>query len=744
MAGPLAFLRSLFDSVRDPASRSDGPEPTSRSDAPAPTTALTAAIVLVGGVVVWLVATRVFPYHSINHDEGVYLQQAAMLLDGRLFLRPPVEDVFRPWFFVVDGDRLYPKYAPVSAGIFAIGRLLGAFRLALVGVAVALLVLVAGVAREAFDRRTAPLAAAFLLASPLFVVDASVFLPYAPTTMLNLTFAYAYLRADRTGDRRWAGVAGAAVGLAFFSRPYTAVLFAAPFICHACWRLRTDLGPVVRERRLTATAARLAVTAALGLVGVTVALGYNAVVTGSPLVFPYQAFAPLDGLGFGQRRLLEHDVVYTLELALRSNRQAVTLFVTEWVAGGVFGTAVAALGMVVAARRGLDARQAAVAGVAPAVVAGNVYFWGTFNILGDLDRSGDGLVNALGPYYHFDLLVPFAVFAAVGALALLDGTRAVTERVVASRVGAAESDGGPSGPRSDIARRLPAAAVAIVAVVALVTLGGVAVGDVDHRLSENQQITDSYERAYEPFDGGAPANSLTFIPDPYGDWLGHPFQALRNDPGYDGRALYAIDERVFEVADTFPDRDLYRYAYRGAWAPYDGSPDGAHLQRVRDVSGPRVDLSATVGVPDDAVAVTARLGTEDGSLYRVPTNFSGEVTVDVTVANGTVGFAERDGGTNTGADTSGNTSDSAPDRFRIDDRENVLLTVFVDTGGGTGFTYRFDLPVQTGEDGTRALTPRVERCRAAHTCGGAAAHIPALAPDGVFVRTDLTARERNS
>ena len=41
------------------------------------------------------------------------------------------------------------------------------------------------------------LAGAVILASPLFLIDASVFLPYAPTTALNLLFAYGYLRADR-------------------------------------------------------------------------------------------------------------------------------------------------------------------------------------------------------------------------------------------------------------------------------------------------------------------------------------------------------------------------------------------------------------------------------------------------------------------------------------------------------------------------------------------------------------------
>jgi len=696
----------------------------------------TATVALAGAAAVWVVATNVFPYHSVNHDEGVYLQQALMLLEGQFFLRPPVEGAFRPWFFVAEGGRLYPKYAPVAAAIFALGELAGEPRFALVAVATASLALVAGVASEVFDRRTAPLAACFLLASPLFVVDSSVFLPYAPTTMLNLTFAYAYLRSDRTGDWRWAALAGAATGLAFFARPYTAVLFAAPFLCHALWTLRTEWRPVLRERRLTATTVRLATTATLGLAGVALALGYNAVVTGSPFLFPYQAFAPLDGLGFGQRRLLGHELVYTPEIAVRANRQAVSGFFAEWVAGGLLGTAVAALGVAAAAWRGLDTRQATVAGIAPSVVAGNLYFWGTYNILGDLDRAGDGLINSLGPYYHFDLLVPFAVFAAVGTLAVLDGVRS-----------AIEATGEALAPRVD--RRVPVdrtgvfdpvelahvahVTVAAVAILGLVTLGGTAVGDIDHRLDENREVTETYETAYDPFDGGPPANSLVYLPTPYGDWLAHPFQALLNDPDYDGRAVYALDERPFAVADAFPDRRLYRYAYRGVWAPAQGSPDGARLQRVRDVAGDGVTLETTVGIPDRTQSVTARVATDDGSLYRVPATVSDSASFAVTVHSDSVVWRPGDDGA--GANRT--------DRLALGPDEDVLLEVFVDTGAGTGFSYRFDLLVDPTDERVRALTPRVERCRGARGCGGAAAYVPDLAPDGVFVRTNLTAAERN-
>ncbi|MBX0323274.1 glycosyltransferase family 39 protein [Halomicroarcula sp. F13] len=657
----------------------------------------TAALGVLAAVAVAFLTTEVFPYHSLNHDEGVYLQQAAMLLEGQLFLRPPVEGAFRPWFFVESENGMYPKYAPVAATMFAVGKLFGGYRVALVAIAAGNVLGVVGLVREVFDRRTGLLAGAFVLASPLFLVDSSVFLPYAPTTLLNLAFGYAYLVADRTGDRRFAGVAGAAIGLAFFSRPYTAVLFAAPFIVHACWTLWRDLwGSLPRQ----------ATTAVLGSTGVLLTLGYNAVVTGSPFLFPYQAFAPEDGLGFGHREILAHEVVYTPELALRANRLVLELFFTEWVTGGLLGAGLAALGVALAVRAGLTARQAVVAGIALSVAAGNVYFWGNFNILGDLERAGDGLVSALGPYYHFDLLVPTAAFAARGALG---GLRAVEAR---------------NSRRS--------ARVVLAALVLLSTgvLGGVTAQNIDAPLSENMEVTRTYEDAYEPFEDGPPDDAVVLLPDPYGDWLNHPFQYLRNDPGYDGDTVYAIDDEPFAVHDAFPDRRFYRYVYRGAWAPYAGSPSDAYLQRVRDVDGERVELRTTVGIPDGAVGVTVRVGVDGRSAYYVVPDPSENVSLALLVDDD-------------GARLRGEVRPLQNETLDVDGRETVRTTVFVDYGGGSGFAYRFDLPVDAEDDRVRALTPRIERCRSARACGGAAAYVPGTGPDGVFVETNLTAIERN-
>ena len=383
-------------------------------------------VALLGGLVVFALAHIVFPHHTTNHDEGVYLQQAAMLLEGQLFIYPPVEESFRPWFFVADGERLYPKYAPVPAAMFAVGKLLGGYRVALGLISTGVLALTYHTVREAFDARTGVVATVLMLGSPLFLVEASVFLSYVPTTLWNLGFAAAYLHADRTGSHNTAAGAGLSIGIAFFARPYTAVLFATPFIFHALWTLRT---------RDPARFKRLSLTAAGGLAGVAATLAYNRVVTGSALLFPYEVFAPQDGPGFGRREILGYSREFTPAMSLDANAELLRKLLTQWVVAGPLGTVAAAVGLGTVARRGLDGRQAALAGVLLSVPLGNGYFWGTVNMLGDLSDPTDGLVAFLGPFYHVDMLVPLTAFGAVGVVAVARWVRRlVTEQVSADRV----------------------------------------------------------------------------------------------------------------------------------------------------------------------------------------------------------------------------------------------------------------------------------------------------------------------
>lgn len=656
-------------------------------------------IAFFGAVAVWLITTQVFPYHSLNHDEAVYLQQAAMLLDGRLHLRPPVENAFRPWFFVEDGDRLYPKYSPVPAAFFALGRLVGDYRLALGAIAAGNLVLIAAVVREVFDRTVGIVAALFVLSSPLFLLDSAVFLPYAPTMLLNLAFAFAYLRSDRTGDVRWAAAAGIAIGIAFFSRPYTAVLFAAPFVAHAIWAAYT---------RWPDLPIRQGATAVFGLAGVCLTLFYNAAMTGSPWLFPYQAFAPLDGVGFGRRAILGHELVYTPDLAIRANWKVVTLFFTEWIAGGIIGAAVVTLGFVIIVRNRPTPKESVLLGLLGSIIAGNVLFWGNYNILGDIDVAGDGLISVLGPYYHFDLLFPTAAGAAVGVVFVSDRVSALL---------------------GDRVETLPGQlTITVIILIGIGTVGGVTAVDIQDRLDENRQVTSVYDAVYEPFDSGPPANSVVLLPTPLGDWLNHPFQPLRNTPGFDGRVVYAIGNRPFRLVDEYPNRRIFRYRYRGPWRPRLGSPQGADLQRVHERRGSAIHLDTTVGIPDGAIGVTARLSNVNQSAYATSSQPGRHLDVRVSVVDGA-------------ARVSGGLNPLHNSTISVEKEDIITLTVFVDYGPGGGFVYRFELPVQLTGGSVRAISPRIKYCRTVHTCGDGSAYVPDRVPDGITVRSELSVED---
>ncbi|MGM0448795.1 MAG: ArnT family glycosyltransferase, partial [Methanobacteriota archaeon] len=421
------------------------------------TTAAAVSVSLAAGILTFAVAATLFSHHSANHDEGVYLTQAALLLGGQLeFHAGALADAVHPWFFVEDGGRLYPKYSPVPSATYAVSMaLFDEPRVTLAAIATGNTALVYLLGGMTVGRRAGLAAAVLFAASPMAVLTGATFLPYAPTTFFNLLFAVAYLRSVRDGSTAAAGVAGVGIGVAFFARPFTAVLFAAPFIVHALWRVGSavaaeGLGSPERSS-LPGPVRRHGLTALFGTLFVGVTLAYNLRVTGSPLTFPYEAFAPMDGPGFGERRILGHSVEYTPALALESNGYALWELATRWVAGGPLGTLLALVGGAVAVRRwraggdlaggasavaegGASAaarsgspsfrRLAALllAGVAVSVVVGNLFFWGTHNALATLSDPTDGLAALFGPFYHFDLLVPLSVFgglcvaAAAGAL----------------------------------------------------------------------------------------------------------------------------------------------------------------------------------------------------------------------------------------------------------------------------------------------------------------------------------------
>lgn len=714
------MFRGVTGSVRDAIGRLPGGVRSGVREHPERVVA--AGLVLGVGLLIYVLAIDLFPYHSVNDDEGVYLYQAAMLLESKLFLRPgdiPFEAV-RPWFFVVDttdgGVRMYGKYSPVAPAIFAVGQLLGDWNIALGLVAAGTAAGVYWLAAAAFDRRVGLLAIPALAGAPLFLFTSATFLSYAPATMLNVAFAVAYVKAVRTGSRWWAVAAGIATGLAFFCRPYTAVLFASPFIGHTL----LSLGVVWRREGLTqsfrAVATRAVAIALPGAALVGVALAYNAVVTGDPLIFPYAAFAPRDGIGFGVHEILNYERNYTPALALETTVTITEYFFTEWVTAGSIGTGLAAIGAATTAWRARDLDTvigrfdptnglrdgevaALLAAVVPAVFIGEAYFWGTHNGL------RNGLIDLLGPFYHFDALVPVAVFAAAGIVAI--ARRAV--RTV----------GGWMTPRS---------ARVLVLVGLLATAPAVASAELavlEDPLEANQRRTENLATTYEPFEDRTFDDALVFTPDPYGDWQAHPFQYLRYDPGYDGDVIYATDggpERDLRVVNA-TDRTPYRFTYRGTWTGAE-TPVNPEIKPLRVIEARSVRANTTVGVPSDATSASVRIETPEGyARYSVPSGVveNGSVSVAWTIGPETARVT--------------NLPYESGSRFRnvplTDDRAEADLVVTFVGVGGSSVTYRQEVTLDARGDSVRVVWPPETRvCRLTTECGRAGTWV---GPDGEYV-----------
>ena len=703
---------------------------------------LAAALVAVAaGGVTFAVAATVFSHHSANHDEGVYLTQAALLLGGQLeFHAGPLADAVHPWFFIEDGGRLYPKYTPVPAAMFAVSMaLFGEPRVTLAAIAAGNTALVYLLGSQTFGRRAGLAAAVLFAASPMAIATSAAFLPYAPTTFLNLVFGVAYLRGVRDRSLAAAGVAGVAVGLAFFARPYTAVLFAAPFICHALWRVWRGVA-AEGLRTLPGSVRRQGLTALLGTLFVGVTLAYNVRMTGSPLTFPYQAFAPMDGPGFGERRILGHSVEYTLGLALESNRYAVQEIATRWLAAGPLGTLAALVGGAVALRRwraGGDPRSAeAVAdggasagsadfrrtaalllvGVAVSVAVGNLFFWGTHNALADLSDPTDGLASLFGPFYHFDLLVPLSVFGGLGVAAAARAASAAPGRLT----------------RRGVSSAAARAAVAVV-VASAVVLAGVAAADAaSEPIERNAAIDAKHEAAYAPFDETSFEHGLVFLPTPYGEWQNHPFQYLRNGPGLDGDVVYALDRDPTEnlaVLDAYPTRTLYRYGYRGVWTPNPAVRVTPKLEPLDRLSGDRIEAETTVGVPDRVARARVRVDPRRGAAggperasYTV-TDPEGPLAIDWTMTPEGVrlsGAGSQEGGAGDGADHGG--------PVPVDpDGDVVAVTVTLVDPTGATYTYRQEVTLRVTEDGEgveAVWPPERSTCRLVTECGNEGTYLP--------------------
>lgn len=466
------------------------------------------ALALVAFVLALTARHTLMPLGTGNADEGVYTYQAELLRHGDVTLPAAEhEPFFRPWLTGSREGRLFFQYEPLWPLVLAASD--AVFGSMEVGVALCfagLVVAVHALAAEALrSRRTALLAAAFTVATPMLVWQSAMRLSYLFTTLLATLALAAAFRGARTADRWWWLVAGALVGAMVLTRPFDAVLTAG---AAALVGLFIDRSGPLRER----VPAGLAAIAG-GSPFVIAALVYNALTTGSWRRFPLMASDPMNQFGFGQRRMqVGSEIIdYPARVALESLRDNLVGSV-GWMFGGLLALALAVWALTFAQRRG---GRLVLLAYLLAFPLGYLFWWAT-------KLAAEDVTNGIGPHYYVPAFVPLIVLSA-------DGLARLSRRHLGAAAGVA----------------------AAMVVVTAYQLPG--------KIDVARFVTDYFEEVDAAL-AGAPPGSVVFLrtPTPAG-YLVVRYPFLLNDPDLDGPVLYAVDLGAENavLASSLPDRRPY-------------------------------------------------------------------------------------------------------------------------------------------------------------------------------------------
>lgn len=470
------------------------------------------------GALALAVSSAIFPLLSDNNDEAVYLLQAEALRNGQLF--PPAPDnwrAFLPALSVYRDGHFVPKYAPVHAGLIALGDILtGSQRAGLVFAACLAAATLYLLARETLgNRRHALVAAIFFALSPLTIIQSGTFLSYLSTLGLLQGFAAALLAGSRRKSRPLLALSGLLFGVAFFSRPFDALLFSIPFGLWLIWVHRRTLGGLISVSGWVASGAALPLTAMLA---------YFEASTGSPFDSPFNLLEPSDAVGFGVRRMYAQSppLNYTPGLAWIGMTRHLMLLGT-WCFGGIL-----LAGLAILAVRKMEWKHPGrwVGLVAVAIPAGYFFFWGSFGSI------KWGAPFRLGPYYYLPMLTPLSILGAAGFMALWTAKRRA----------------------------------AIVVAVAMLALSGASLAGAASYIGP---YTDVRRELYGPLLDRRLENAIVFLPRLTKTWmLTHPFAIARNDADFSGDVLWVLDRGPAanrEVLAEFPDRQPLQLVLEHRW-----------------------------------------------------------------------------------------------------------------------------------------------------------------------------------
>jgi len=256
-----------------------------------------AVVALAGSLVftAWIARVQ-FNAEPHVYDASAYLFAARVYASGHLWAATPAAHALFPGPFMLDvAGRRFVQYPPCTGVMLAVGVKLGVPWLVEPVLGTLALLATGLIAARLFDRRVATIAVLLGVLSPFYTYIAASYLSHTVAFFFLAWGTWALLRFAQ-GEAGWnLPLAIALFGMGQLTRDEVALLYAAIVIAGIValsWRrLRGDW-----QRWIVPALAALA----MALIFAALNLGYNALMTGDPLLSPRQMFFAGDHWGFGQ------------------------------------------------------------------------------------------------------------------------------------------------------------------------------------------------------------------------------------------------------------------------------------------------------------------------------------------------------------------------------------------------------------------------------------------------------------
>ena len=521
-----------------------------------------------------------FPYgYSGDADEGTYVLQAHLLLDGHLTLpRRSFSGALRPWLTGESDHHVFTQYLPGWPAMLAISSaLLGSMMWAPALAAAGWVIAVYALTLELFsERRTATIAAGLLACSPILLVHGVVYLPYAFTAATLTAALTCLLRGMRLGTRAPLVAAGMLSGLALLTRPFDLLLVAAPVLVFVGASHRMHLRDAGRK---------LGWVIAGGAPFAVLLLLFDLAVTGHPFLTPLSAADPLNRFGFGVRRIMpgEPTVGYsfsTAVLSLRANLHGMG----SWLFGGPIVAGLAFIGLMF---RKCRPQRVLLLAVAAAFPLGYLFWWGTA-------LSAHGAVNGIGPHYYLPAFGPLVILAADTSVRAYRSVR----------------------PRLTVRTARVAIAMTLLAGCAL------SLTAVNSKIDTQNAVNAEYRQAISLLPPGLTNAVIMVSANPPSSFVGKPYPFWNNVDAQGDGLLFAADQGPagYRLGLQFPGRELLRLS--------PGQPSAPGSATVlTTATAPALWLHATFTSPVTGSALTAYFTVNHHQRLQVLTKSStaGEV-----------------------------------------------------------------------------------------------------------------------